>query len=194
MKIWVMIINPLQLCYISSKQISSTEFEKVWGCYSKNKPNLPQQAATHSQNPRHSTYESHALLAYHEDHSAVNTHTLTLKISRHNKQQVLETSFFTQIRYCICVTPTTRIWVELKFKMFHIQSSISLQVCKDIGITKIKYMSLRTFPTSMSNWKKTKCPQSSLPILIFHIFFIQWNGLLLTYVRRVTCKCATHGC
>jgi len=55
------------------------------------KTNLWQQAATHSQNPRHPTYEyeSNALLADHEDPSKVNTLTLILKISRHNKQQLL---------------------------------------------------------------------------------------------------------
>jgi hypothetical protein len=49
--------------------------------------NLPQEAATHSLNPRHSTYDSNDFLADYVDPSTVNNFTLTLKISRHNKQQ-----------------------------------------------------------------------------------------------------------
>jgi len=68
--------------------------------------------------------------------------------------------------------PTTRIWVEPKFKMFHTQSINLLQVYNDTGVTKIKYMTHQIFPTSMHNWIKTECPKSPLLISIFHIFFI----------------------
>jgi hypothetical protein len=125
------------------------------------------------------------LLAHHEDHTTVKPLTLTLKISRHIKQQVLKNPIlYTNTHYRICVTPTTRISVEPKFKMFHTQSSNLPQVYNDNGITKIKYILHQIFPTSMYIWKKTECPQSPLLILIFHIYFIHWNVFWVTYVRR----------
>jgi len=49
-------------------------------------------------------------------------------------------------------------------------------------------MSHQIFPTSMYNSVKTECTQGPLLILIFHIFFTQWNGSGVTYVRTVTCN------